>query len=45
MIKGGGIERGAALVSIVLKLETDEGVAGWGEVGSRLSNYKDERIF
>ena len=35
MIKGGGIERGAALVSIVLKLETDEGVAGWAEVSSR----------
>ena len=35
MIKGGGIERRAALVSIVLKLETDEGAAGWGEVSSR----------
>ena len=36
MIKGGGIERGAALVSVVLKLETDEGVSGWGEVSIKL---------
>ena len=31
-MKRGGIERGAALVSMILKLETDEGIAGWGEV-------------
>ena len=28
----GGLDRGEAMVSLLVKLETDEDISGWGEV-------------